>query len=324
MVMSEGLSGTEQVILATGGYDHTIKLWQAHSGVCQRTMQHAESQVNALEITPDRQLLAAAGHQHIRMYDLNSSNPNAVINYEGVTKNVTGVGFQEEGKWMYTGGEDCSARIWDLRSRNLQCQRIFQVSAPVNCVCLHPNQAELIVGDQSGVIHLWDLKTDHNEQLIPEAEASIQSITIDPEGSYMAAVNNRGHCYIWSLSGGVNEATKLNPKQKIEAHQRYALCCKFSPDSALLVTTSADQTARVWKTADFSLVQELKTEAQRWVWDVAFSADSQYIITASSDNCARLWNVETGAVEREYSGHQKAVTALAFCDQITAESTPAN
>jgi hypothetical protein len=28
---------------------------------------------------------------------------------------VTGVGFQEEGKWMYTGGEDCSARIWDLR-----------------------------------------------------------------------------------------------------------------------------------------------------------------------------------------------------------------
>lgn len=41
--MSEGLSGTEQVILATGGYDHTIKLWQAHSGVCQRTMQHAES-----------------------------------------------------------------------------------------------------------------------------------------------------------------------------------------------------------------------------------------------------------------------------------------
>ena len=23
-----------------------------------------------------------------------------------------------------------------------------------------------MVGDQSGVIHLWDLKTDHNEQLV--------------------------------------------------------------------------------------------------------------------------------------------------------------
>jgi len=29
------------------------------------------------------------------------------------------------------------------RSRNLQCQRIFQVNAPINCVCLHPNQVRL-------------------------------------------------------------------------------------------------------------------------------------------------------------------------------------
>jgi len=100
------------------------------------------------------------------MYELNSSNANPVVNCEGLTKNVTSVGFQEDGKWMFTGGEDCSARIWDLRKGSMQCQRIFQVSAPVNCVCLHPNQAELIVGDQSGIIHIWDLKTDHNEQLV--------------------------------------------------------------------------------------------------------------------------------------------------------------
>lgn len=33
----------DQIILATGGYDHTIKIWQTHTGICQRTMQHAES-----------------------------------------------------------------------------------------------------------------------------------------------------------------------------------------------------------------------------------------------------------------------------------------
>lgn len=96
----------------------------------------------------------------------------------------------------------------------------------------------------------------------------------------MAAVNNKGHCYIWSLtSGGPDEPTKLHPKHKIEAHTRYALSCRFSPDSTLLVTTSADQTARIFKTADFSLLQELKSEEQRWVWAAAFSVDSQYILT---------------------------------------------
>ncbi|PBC28217.1 Target of rapamycin complex subunit lst8 [Apis cerana cerana] len=302
----DGTNSNEQVILVTGGYDHTIKIWQPHTGVCQRTTEHTDSQVNALDITPDKYLIAAAGYQHIRMYDLVSNNPNPIINYEGVSKNITGLGFQEEGKWM---------------SSSFQCQRIFQVSAPVNCVCLHPNQAELIVGDQSGVIHLWDLRSDHNEQLIPEAEASVQDVAIDQDGTYMAAVNNKGHCYIWTLTGGVgDEPTRLNPRHKLSAHKRYALRCKFSPESTLLVTTSADQTARVWKTTDFSEVQVLQHEAKRWVWDAAFSADSQYIFTASSDGVARLWNVSTGAVEREYQGHQKAVTALAFRDEVLSIS----
>lgn len=48
----------------------------------------------------------------------------------------------------------------------MQCQRIFQTNAPITSICLHPNQGELILGDQSGLLHLWDLKTDHNEQLV--------------------------------------------------------------------------------------------------------------------------------------------------------------
>ena len=80
---------------------------------------------------------------------------------------------------------------------------------------------------------------------------------------------------------------------------RYSLCCQFSPDSSLLVTTSADHTAKLWRTSDFTLVQvvihlfqwskpqnprfskqvsilqELTCPDQRWVWDAAFTADSQ-------------------------------------------------
>ncbi|XP_014649038.1 target of rapamycin complex subunit LST8 [Diceros bicornis minor] len=324
MNTSPGTVGSDPVILATAGYDHTVRFWQAHSGICTRTVQHQDSQVNALEITPDRSMIAAAGYQHIRMYDLNSNNPNPIISYDGVNKNIASVGFHEDGRWMYTGGEDCTARIWDLRSRNLQCQRIFQVNAPINCVCLHPNQAELIVGDQSGAIHIWDLKTDHNEQLIPEPEVSITSAHIDPDASYMAAVNSAGNCYVWNLTGGIgDEVTQLIPKTKIPAHTRYALQCRFSPDSTLLATCSADQTCKIWRTSNFSLMTELSIKSSNpgessrgWMWGCAFSGDSQYIVTASSDNLARLWCVETGEIKREYGGHQKAVVCLAFNDSV--------
>jgi WD40 repeat protein len=110
-------------------------------------------QVNALDITPDKSMIAVAGgfvctftigmciiqiiqviaelqfwqfqwhwqcllpagYQHIRLFDLNSMNPNPLINYDGVSKNVTAVGFHSDMRWMYTGGEDSTARIWDLR-----------------------------------------------------------------------------------------------------------------------------------------------------------------------------------------------------------------
>lgn len=256
-------------------------------------------------------MLAAAGFQHIRMYEVLSSNPNPVVNYEGVSKNVTSIGFQSDGKWMYSGGEDGSVRIWDLRARNLQCQRMLQIQNPINCLALHPNQTELYIGDQSGIIHVWDLQSgsDRTEQLEVDYDISIQHISIECEGNHLSAVDNRGNCYIFALkhNKGVDAMQK---RIKFKAHKKFVLKCRYSPDSTLLATASADTTAKIWKTSDLSDLNslsqsenidskpnklnggsnwpksdtilpavELKDDNQRWVWDLAFSADSQFIIT---------------------------------------------
>jgi len=146
-------------------------------------------------------------------------------------------------------------------------------------------------------------------------------------------------------SGGGNKdklkatAMGTDTVMEIKAHAKYALSCKFSPDSKLLATSSADQTTKVWDTNTWKLLrvselktglfayfgalflQELSVDNQRWVWDLEFSADSRYLFTASSDGTARLWSLEREAgdagkpiVRRTYVGHQKALTSLAFRD----------
>jgi target of rapamycin complex subunit LST8 len=50
--------------------------------------------------------LAAAGNPHVRLFEIASQNPNPVVAYDGHTTNVTDVGFQKDGKWMFTGSED--------------------------------------------------------------------------------------------------------------------------------------------------------------------------------------------------------------------------
>ena len=95
------------VILATAGYDHTIRFWEAPSGLCSRTLRYPDSQVNCLEITPDKQFLAAGGNPQVRLYDINNTTmENPVLTLEGHTSSVTSLGFQRDGRYLYSGSED--------------------------------------------------------------------------------------------------------------------------------------------------------------------------------------------------------------------------
>jgi WD40 repeat protein len=48
-----------------------------------------------------------------------------VITYEAHTNNVTAVGFQCDGKWMYSGSEDGTVKIWDIRYSSTVLPNLF-------------------------------------------------------------------------------------------------------------------------------------------------------------------------------------------------------
>lgn len=72
------------VLLATAGYDHTIRFWDVLQGTCLATLQHNESvsvhaahprslmsstqQVNCMAISPDKRYLAVAGNPNVRLF----------------------------------------------------------------------------------------------------------------------------------------------------------------------------------------------------------------------------------------------------------------
>lgn len=299
-------------LLVTGGYDNTLRLWRADNGACTRTLQHADSQVNCLDITADRQIIAAGGHSQIRFYEPKSASVTPSNTFEGHTNNVTTVGFSQDGKLMFSGSEDETVKIWDVRGSNEHTQE-FNHNSPVTCACLHPNQTELLAGDQNGSLTRWDLKTSKcAEILIPMPGVAVRSVCVSPDGQYTAAINNEGCCFVWRMHGAEMEAFRQLP-----AHPRaFGLKCKFSPDGSKLITTSSDKTAHIYDAkGDFRLLQELAGHGA-WVWDAAFSADSRFVATACSDKIGRLWDVSQGRLALELKGHQRAITCIALNDSV--------
>ncbi|CAI5480260.1 unnamed protein product [Closterium sp. Yama58-4] len=289
------------VVLATAGYDHTIRFWEATSGQCYRTIQYAESQVNRMEIMPDKRFLAAAGNPHIRLFQIDSNQPQPVMSYDGHTNNVTAVGFQCDGRWMYSGSEDGTVKIWDLRAPPLY-QRDYESRAAVNTVVLHPNQTELISGDQNGNIRVWDLTANACScELVPEVDTAIRSVAVMWDGSMVVAANNKGTCFVWRLTSGSQTAASFEPLHKLQAHNSYVLKCLLSPEFS--------DPNRYVQACSLSA----PTGHARWVWDCVFSIDGAYLVSASSDGTSRLWELASGNSVRVYQGPMTLQPPSPFC-----------
>ncbi|KAG0747261.1 hypothetical protein G6F57_007949 [Rhizopus arrhizus] len=306
---------SHSVILVTAGYDNTIRFWEALSGICSKTIKHPDSQVNRLCISPDKAILAAAGNHSVRLYDIASSNDNPFVVFGEHTGNIIATGFHGEGRWMFTASEDGHLKIWDTRSgRNPVLTRNFDNGCPINDAVMHANQGELITCDQNGAVKIWDL-TAHSctHELVPEEGVPMRSVTVASDGSILVAANNKGTCFVWKLSNGC-EGGEIEPIHQFQAHNNYILRVMLSPDTKLLATCSADNTAKIWNTEkNFELYLTLQGH-QRWVWDCAFSADSAYLVTASSDHVARLCELQNGETIRQYNGHHKAAVCVALND----------
>ncbi|KAK1299225.1 Zinc finger CCCH domain-containing protein 17 [Acorus calamus] len=235
-------------IVATSGYDRKIRFLEVKTGQCYRIIELSDFQVNRLEITPDKQYIAAAGNPQIRLYTVNTKSSQPVTTFDSHTNNVMAVGFQCDGKWMYSGSEDGTVKIWDLRARG--CQKEYESPAAVNTVVLHSNQ-------------------------VPEHDTAVRSLTMMWDGSLVVAANNRGTCYIWRVLEGNQALTRFEPLHKLQAHDGYILKCLLSPELCdphrYLVTASSDHTVKVWNIDGFTLEKTLKvsSDATMRCWSMA-------------------------------------------------------
>ncbi len=145
--------------------------------------------------------------------------------------------------------------------------------------------------------------THHVQTTFTQPFGSILAVAFSPAGQSLATADNNGKIYHWTTEGAL--------LQTLRGHTNWIWSVVFSPDGTRLLSSSEDQTIRLWDVGTGQCLQVLRDHSD-WVWAVVFSPDGAQFASASNDQTLRLWNAATGQVEQVLVGHQGWVQSVAY------------
>lgn len=147
-----------QVALMYGG---GALLWEggseAHSALFQiGDAKFEDDRHVCLAFSRDRRLLAAAVRDH-NVHLCHWDEPVSIL--RGHTDLVTSLAFSPEGRFLMTGSEDCTAKIWDTTTRELVVTINDHVGA-VWGVAFHPHGHDAATVSEDGTLRIYELTSE--------------------------------------------------------------------------------------------------------------------------------------------------------------------
>ena len=139
-------------LLATGGNDEVVKLWDVASGRELRTFVGSRAPIYTLRFSSDGRRLAAGGWDRIaRVWDSATGANIAVLGPHDDT--VQGLSFSPDGERLVVGifdyrKEGNAVSIWDVGSQSRLMR--LPVAGVVSAVAFAPNGRRIAVGDGTG------------------------------------------------------------------------------------------------------------------------------------------------------------------------------
>lgn len=204
--------------------------------------------VRAVAWSADGKLVASAGGNWFpsepgELKVWNATTGELLHDLAGHEKDVVGVAFHPRGGLLASASTDKTVRVWNLETHREVLR--LEHNAQAHTVTYSPDNRWLISGGDDGV-RVWDGGTGK-----PVAHfARLGSlVALSPDGRSIAS-DHAGGARIWDFSqiqaGLANPPASLPLLQSFSAHGGGVTGLAFSPDGALLATTSVDGTVRTW------------------------------------------------------------------------------
>lgn len=327
-------------LLATGGCDGTIKLWDVVKQYCTHNLKGSSGVVHLVQFHPDTnrlQLFSSSLDCGIRLWDLHTSECVCVL--QSHYSAVTSLAFSPDGSTMISSGRDKVCTVWDLKSR--KAKRTVPVYEAVEGVMLLPGKKDFsqigvlnkdlhfVTAGSKGVLRVWEASTarcvyaqtldavskkEGEEDEAEEEEKEDNPLSLThllhlPVSSRLATVTAEHNIVLYQLPG-------LTTQQQFVGYSDEVLDVKFlgKDDGHIVVATNSCQLK----------VFELLTNSCQILYghtDTVLSLDvfkrGSLFVSCAKDRSVRVWQMNEGRVRCVARGlsHTNAVGSIT-CSRI--------
>lgn len=339
--------------IASGHYDRTVRLWDAHSGSLRQVLgPHGDTfempehggQIYAVAFSPDGRTLAAGSgylllHSspdgEVKLWDVKTGK--LVRTFADFSSPVEAIAYSPDGALFATASRRREGNntigetvLWDAKTGAAR-HTLVAHRPGVFSLAFTRNSSTLATGG-NGEAKLWNTRTGKLEKTVtavgPDNYLPLHSLSFSPDGRILAAGTSLtspkaghlgGDVRLWKVPSGKLQRT-------LTGHDHSVPTVAFSPDGKTLASGSFDRTVKFWDAATWTLRYTLTGHADG-VNALAFSPDGRRVASASQDGTIRIWNGERGkllaTLQAVYGQPGKPSSEwLAFTPQGYYQSSP--
>jgi len=203
-----------------------------------------------------------------------------VATLKGHEGSVWSVTFSPDGKFLASGSEDYTVKVWEVGSWR-EVATLKGHGSVVKSVTFSPDGKFLASGSWDKTVKVWDVGSWREVATLKGHEGDVYSVTFSPDGKFLASGSWDKTVKVWEVGRWREVATLRVREGSVES-------VTFSPDGKFLASGSRDKTVKVWEVGSWREVATLKGH-EGWVNSVTFSPDGKFLASGSWDKTVKVW-----------------------------------